>query len=304
MPTFQVSGGHVQYRFDCGSGEGLVRVNGRRVDDGAWHALHLERRGGSAQLTVDVHYEASGSAPGPHDVLNLEGRELHLGGAPAVAGLVGCLDNAQVGGQPLPLHLRPAGHAQLRRLANVHFSCHLVDDVCASQPCLNGATCRLTTAADYTCICSRHFQGPRCKEPVAEGQCTDVACAPANCQAKQCLHGGLCRPDGQCHCLAPYKLLGTEHVKVELRLMSCCQRVRLWSEEVHTYECIMQGSLLMAPSSVAASTSAMGGPCPWPCPSEGLLPPCSSSYYSWRLCAAAAPDTTVLPTTNAAAATP
>lgn len=201
----EVSGGHVQYRFDCGSGEGLVRVNGRRVDDGAWHALHLERRGGSAQLTVDVHYEASGSAPGPHDVLNLEGRELHLGGAPAVAGLVGCLDNAQVGGQPLPLHLRPAGHAQLRRLANVHFSCHLVDDVCASQPCLNGATCRLTTAADYTCICSRHFQGPRCKEPVAEGQCTDVACAPANCQAKQCLHGGLCRPDGQCHCLAPYK---------------------------------------------------------------------------------------------------
>ncbi|KAH7969842.1 hypothetical protein HPB52_022363 [Rhipicephalus sanguineus] len=170
--TVQVSGGYVQYRFDCGSGEGLVRVAGRRVDDGVWHALRLERRGGSAQLAVDAQYKASGSAPGPHDVLNLEGRELHLGGAPAVAGLVGCLDNAQVGSLPLPLHLRPAGHAQLRRLANVHFSCHLVD-ACGSQPCLNGATCRPLLTTGYSCTCPAHFQGPQCEEPVAEGQCTD-----------------------------------------------------------------------------------------------------------------------------------
>lgn len=200
----EVSGGYVQYRFDCGSGEGLVRVAGRRVDDGVWHALRLERRGGSAQLVVDTRYEASGAAPGPHDVLNLEGRELHLGGAPAVSGLVGCLDDAQVGGQPLPLHLRPAGHAQLRRLANVQFSCHLVD-ACGSQPCLNGATCRPLLTTGYTCTCPTHFQGPQCKEPVAEGQCTDGVCEPGNCQPNQCLHGGLCQPDGHCHCLTPYQ---------------------------------------------------------------------------------------------------
>lgn len=200
----EVSDGHVQYRFDCGSGEGLVRVAGRRVDDGVWHALRLERRGSNARLAVDVHYQASGAAPGPHDVLNLEGRELHLGGAPAVAGLVGCLDDAQVGGQPLPLHLRPAGHAQLRRLANVQFSCHL--DPCGSQPCLNGATCRpLLTTTGYSCTCPAHFQGPQCKEPVAESRCTDEACEPPSCQPNLCLHGGLCQPGGHCRCPTPYQ---------------------------------------------------------------------------------------------------
>ncbi|KAH8040910.1 hypothetical protein HPB51_013080 [Rhipicephalus microplus] len=160
--NLQVSGGYVQYRFDCGSGEGLVHVAGRRVDDGIWHALHLEHRGGSAQVAVDAHYKGSGSAPGPHDVLNLEGHELHLGGAPAVMGLVGCLDDARVGGLPLPLHLRPTGHAQLRRLANVHFSCHLVD-ACGSQPCLNGATCRPLLTTGYSCTCPAHFQAARCQ---------------------------------------------------------------------------------------------------------------------------------------------
>lgn len=148
----------MQYRLDCGSGEGLVRVEGQRVDDGAWHTVRVERRGSHARLSVDGGPDASGTAPGPHDVLNLEGRDLHLGGPPeGEGGLVGCLDDAQLDGRPLPLHLRPGGPAQLRRLAHVQFGCRL-QDPCLGQPCLHGATCRPLAAGGYTCACPAHFR--------------------------------------------------------------------------------------------------------------------------------------------------
>ncbi len=64
--------GAVQYRFDCGSGEGLVRVSSIRIDDGQWHKLTVERRGNTAEVTIDGKARAESSAPGTNDLLNLD----------------------------------------------------------------------------------------------------------------------------------------------------------------------------------------------------------------------------------------
>ena len=71
--------GFVQYRFDCGSGEGRVRVGAVPVNDGTWHAVTVDRRGNYAELVVDSVHKESGTAPGTNDVLNLGSNEVFFG---------------------------------------------------------------------------------------------------------------------------------------------------------------------------------------------------------------------------------
>ena len=69
---FQMVNGAVQYTFDCGSGQGLVRVGSIRIDDGQWHHITVERRGRTAEVTIDDKASAESSAPGTNDLLNLD----------------------------------------------------------------------------------------------------------------------------------------------------------------------------------------------------------------------------------------
>lgn len=75
----QVVNGAVQYRFDLGSGEGIVRVSSVYVSDGRWHEIRLERDKHSARLTVDNIHVAHGSAPGISDILNLQNDNMYFG---------------------------------------------------------------------------------------------------------------------------------------------------------------------------------------------------------------------------------
>lgn len=76
----EVVNGVVQYKFDLGSGEGLVRVSSVYVSDGQWHEIQLERESNSARLTVDGKHVAHGSAPGINDILNLQSDDRSLPG--------------------------------------------------------------------------------------------------------------------------------------------------------------------------------------------------------------------------------
>ncbi|KAG0414954.1 hypothetical protein HPB47_007882, partial [Ixodes persulcatus] len=86
----EVVSGCVQYRFDCGSGEGVVRVEQVRVSDGAWHEVTLERRGNFARLSIDRRHEASGACarrarraqPGRQRPLSRRGGAPRTRGAP------------------------------------------------------------------------------------------------------------------------------------------------------------------------------------------------------------------------------
>ena len=61
----------VQYRFDCGSGEGLVRIEQIYVNDGTWHDVEVQRDGNSAKILLDGKFADADAAPGRTAQLNL-----------------------------------------------------------------------------------------------------------------------------------------------------------------------------------------------------------------------------------------
>ncbi|CAL4061882.1 unnamed protein product, partial [Meganyctiphanes norvegica] len=180
----EVTGGEVRYRWDLGSGEGLVAVTAVHVNDGHWHHVSLERFGSTSEVRVDGQHSAQGSSPGSSDLLNLETSHLYLGaevrpwaGAQDPRqGLVGCLDDPRIDNEPLPpSHTASSKVASLSRLNGISPNCFALSPagVCGSHPCLNGGTCQ-ERGASFTCQCHPRFQGTRCEfdsNPCASSPC-------------------------------------------------------------------------------------------------------------------------------------
>ncbi|XP_029031863.2 fat-like cadherin-related tumor suppressor homolog isoform X7 [Osmia bicornis bicornis] len=209
----EVVNGVVQYKFDLGSGEGLVRVSSVYVSDGQWHEIQLERESNSARLTVDGKHVAHGSAPGINDILNLQSDDLYLGAEvrqhPSILGFedvqrgfIGCMDDVRIARVSVPLHMSGASSvAVLKRFANVEFSCDATTvlvppGICGSQPCQNGGTCKDSGGDTYECQCHSRFAGLAC----------EIDTDP--CASSPCLYGGRCKivPEGgdySCDCVGP-----------------------------------------------------------------------------------------------------
>ncbi|XP_058804510.1 fat-like cadherin-related tumor suppressor homolog isoform X2 [Phymastichus coffea] len=212
--VLEIVNGAVQYRFDLGSGEGLVRVNSFYISDGQWHEIKLEREGNNVILTVDSKHLAQGSAPGITEILNLQPKELYLGAEvrshPSILGFedvqrgfVGCMDDVRIAKVSVPLHMSGSSNSVviLKRFANVEFSCEpstvlVSQGVCGSQPCQNGGTCSesKTEEGGYECQCHNRFRGANC----------EIDTDP--CASSPCLYGGRCRVlheigDFACECI-------------------------------------------------------------------------------------------------------
>ena len=108
----QIVDGYVQYSFDCGSGQGLTRVDKIAVNDGRWHTVQVHRAGKAVRLTVDKMYTNEGMGPGTNEVLNLNSNELFFGGEVDIShsgyenvreGFKGCMRNVRIEGMDLPL---------------------------------------------------------------------------------------------------------------------------------------------------------------------------------------------------------
>ncbi|XP_042241898.1 fat-like cadherin-related tumor suppressor homolog isoform X2 [Homarus americanus] len=209
----EVVGGHVQYRWDCGSGEGLVRVSTIRVNNDQWHFINLTREGTISTLSVDGEV-SSGAAPGANDILNMDSDFMYLGATISIErtsgmssyshsslGFVGCLDQITIDGIELPVSITgsSSGGAVLKRLANVELQCPSTlppAGVCGSYPCLNGGTC-IENGKSYKCTCPPRFTGAQCQ----------VDTAP--CSSSPCLNGGKCIVVGHSYnCQCPSKLSG------------------------------------------------------------------------------------------------
>lgn len=167
----QVVNGRLQYKFDCGSGPGLVSVHSAQVNDGEWHSVSLEVDGNYAKLVLDRVHAASGTAPGTLRTLNLD-NTIYFGGyirqlssprlgrsLPVTNGLRGCMEAMTLNGQELPLNTRTRrAYAMLEDVVDVAPGCALSPaESCSSNPCTNGGSCTsLPNGGTVPCLVRRN----------------------------------------------------------------------------------------------------------------------------------------------------
>uniref|UniRef100_F6T585 FAT atypical cadherin 1 n=1 Tax=Ornithorhynchus anatinus TaxID=9258 RepID=F6T585_ORNAN len=204
----EVHHGRLQYRFDCGSGPGIVSVQSAQLDDGQWHAVSLDVAGNHARLVLDRVHSASGTAPGNLKTLNLD-HHVYLGGHIHSSGLRpgrtpqpgggfrGCLDSVVLNGQELPPPgVPPRSSAHIEAAVGVSPGCSLTaPGDCSVSPCQNGGTCFPSPSGGIYCKCPALYLGPFC----------EVSTDP--CASNPCLYGGTCvvnSGDFSCQCRGRY----------------------------------------------------------------------------------------------------
>ncbi|XP_075412906.1 protocadherin Fat 1 isoform X2 [Tenrec ecaudatus] len=203
----EIHNGRLQYKFDCGSGPGIVSVQSIQVNDGHWHAVSLEVSGNYARLVLDQVHTASGTAPGTLKTLNLDNHVFfggHIrqqgtrhGRSPQVGnGFKGCMDSIYLNGQELPLNNKPRSYAHIEESLDVSPGCLLAaTEDCSSNPCQNGGICNPSPAGGYYCKCNALFIGAYCEMSVNP------------CSSNPCLYGGTCLVDNGdfiCQCRGLY----------------------------------------------------------------------------------------------------
>ncbi|XP_068176860.1 protocadherin Fat 1a isoform X1 [Antennarius striatus] len=205
----EIVNGRLQYKFDCGSGPGLVSVHSAQVNDGEWHSVSLEVDGNYAKLVLDRVHAASGTAPGTLRTLNLD-NSIYFGGhvrqhatarhgrsLPVTNGFRGCMEAISLNGQELPLNTKAhRAHAVLEDVVDVAPGCAAAPaESCSSNPCTNGGSCTPLPNGGYFCKCPSSFMGTHC----------EIGISP--CASNPCLYGGTCVPradDFYCQCRGQY----------------------------------------------------------------------------------------------------
>ncbi|CAL4172489.1 unnamed protein product, partial [Meganyctiphanes norvegica] len=212
----EIYNSHIQYRWNCGGGEGLVKVSSVNVDNGKWHFINVTREGTKSSLLVDAE-QSFGSAPGFHDHLNLDSsfiifgakaeKKFNFDGSLEIIktmGFVGCLDNISIDGYDLPVSVETSSHltVNLKQFYDVKLQCPLELEkpgVCGSYPCLNGGMCIEKKRKKYKCQCHSQFVGDQCQIDIDP------------CLSMPCLNGGSCNVGmNSYHCQCPSKLSGKQ----------------------------------------------------------------------------------------------
>ncbi|KAM8938795.1 protocadherin Fat 1 isoform 2-T2 [Pelodytes ibericus] len=202
----EIQGGKLQYKFDCGSGPGIVSVQSIHVNDGQWHTVSLEVDGNHARLVLDRVHTASGTAPGNLRTLNLDNYVFFGGNMRPGSkhgrnhqvnnGFRGCMDSILLNGLELPLNSKSKNYAHIDESVDISAGCSLTSaDVCSGNPCQNGGVCSPLSNGGYYCKCTTLFMGTHC----------EIANNP--CATNPCLYGGTCvvlKDDFICHCRGDY----------------------------------------------------------------------------------------------------
>ncbi|KAM7247874.1 hypothetical protein CapIbe_001827 [Capra ibex] len=182
-------GGHLEFRYELGSGLAVLRST-EPLALGRWHHASAERLNKDGSLRVNGGRPVLRSSPGKSQGLNLH-TLLYLGGVePAVqlppatnvsAHFHGCVGEVSVNGKRLDLTYSFLGS---RGVGQCYDS-----SPCERQPCRHGATCMPAGEYEFQCLCRDGFKGDLCEHE--ENPCQ---------LHEPCLHGGTCQGT---RCLCP-----------------------------------------------------------------------------------------------------
>ncbi|KAL4658540.1 cadherin EGF LAG seven-pass G-type receptor 2-like [Arapaima gigas] len=181
--SLQLQVGFVTLLLQRGEDFTVSHLDVVKVDDGEWHHLQLELRGGSnsarPQAVVSLDYGLHMTSMEVDNKLKgVKVKALSLGGVPAANGTVlygfrGCVQGLRVSqGSSSTVSL---SLTQARRL-NVERGCSLRDP-CRSNPCPSNSDC-VNNWDSYSCTCHPGYYG---------GNCTDV------CSLNPCEHQSVCK---------------------------------------------------------------------------------------------------------------
>ncbi|KAH9383801.1 hypothetical protein HPB48_025571 [Haemaphysalis longicornis] len=199
-----LTNGYVEFRFELGSGLGLLRSHAP-VELDTWHTVQISREKKDAKLKVDNQSEVSGTSAGRMMGLDLT-QPLFVGSVPSFdkisrdngydIGFVGCVSEIKFGSHTLDL---------VKDSEQVGTTpC----ETCSVNPCLHDGKCQeAPTEAGYRCICAPGFSGRDC-EKVGE------ACYPGICGEGRCVN----RPTGGLDCYCPFGRTGLRCEKGKMPL--------------------------------------------------------------------------------------
>lgn len=153
--------GYVEFRFDCGSGEAVIRSEEQVAMD-TWHELRLSRTAKSGILEVDNQKPVEGIAEGAFTQIKCSS-PLYVGGVPAydrtktpaavLRPFSGTIQKLVLNDRPILLTQGSAGGV------NVQNAVH----PCVDGPCANGGTCR-PNRDGYECDCPLGYDGRHCQK--------------------------------------------------------------------------------------------------------------------------------------------
>lgn len=191
--------GKVEFRFDLGSGPGIVR-SARNITVGQWHTVHVERTLDEGSLTLDNDPPVTDDSPCCTKGLNLA-LNLFIGGVEDFAvidtrkvgvgsGLVGCISAMSVDGREMNLI---KSNLELRNITQC-TECLLP---CEIEPCLNNATCLPIGKISYSCSCAQGYTGRHCEVPLV-----------GPLRNNTCLNNGVLLPTSDSICSCPLGFRG------------------------------------------------------------------------------------------------
>lgn len=197
--SLAVIGGKVEFRFNLGSGPGIVQ-SARNITVGQWHTVLVERSFDEGSLTLDNDPPVTDYSPCCTKGLNLA-LDLFIGGVENFtmidtrkvgvnSGLVGCISAMSVDGREMNLI---KSNLRLRDITQC-TECLLP---CEIKPCLNNATCLPIGKIGYVCSCTQGYTGRHCEVPLV-----------GPLRNNTCLNKGILLPSSDSTCACPLGFAG------------------------------------------------------------------------------------------------
>ncbi|XP_045857047.1 pikachurin isoform X1 [Meles meles] len=163
--SINMAGGHVEFRFDCGSGTGVLRSEDP-LTLGHWHELRVSRTGKNGILQVDKQKVVEAMAKGGFTQIKCN-TDIFIGGVPNyddVKKNSGILKPFSGSIQKIILNDRTIHMKHdFKWGVNVKNAAH----PCVAGPCAHGGSCR-PQKESYECDCPLGFEGPQCQKAITE----------------------------------------------------------------------------------------------------------------------------------------